>query len=113
MGAGLYLTAARCRIRSGTRSCVTYVGSDKEIVEFFEGYKAQVKDFLDAAMTLVEASISQYLIDGREHLQVAFGCTGGQHRSVYCATQLAARLVTSYPNIDVRLTHAAKECWKV
>lgn len=90
-----------------------YVGSDKEIVEFFEGYKAQVKDFLDAAMTLVEASISQYLIDGREHLQVAFGCTGGQHRSVYCATQLAARLVTSYPNIDVRLTHAAKECWKV
>lgn len=91
----------------------SYIGSDKEIVEFFEGYRDKIDSFLGAVMRLVEASISQYLTDGREHLQVAFGCTGGKHRSVYCATQFVARLSAMYPNIAIHLTHAARKYWMV
>lgn len=89
------------------------IGSDSEVVEFFEEYKDQVDEFLGATMTLVNASIRQYLTDGRENLQVSFGCTGGQHRSVYCAEQFAQGLKAAYPAVEVCVTHAAKEYWKI
>lgn len=67
--------------------------SGKPRVKFFEQHKDKVNCFLDAAEVMVRQSIEQYQKDGREHLQVAFGCTGGQHRSVYFAERMAERLV--------------------
>ncbi len=69
-----------------------YTGRDKPIADFFDHHKDKVDCFLGAAETLVRQSIDEYLKDGREHLQVAFGCTGGQHRSVYFAERMAERL---------------------
>ena len=43
--------------------------------------------------------------EGKAQLVVAFGCTGGQHRSVYCAEHLARHLAAKYPDIRVRLVH--------
>ena len=54
-----------------------YTGRDKPIADFFALYKGKVDCFLGAAETLVRQSIDEYLKDGRDHLQVAFGCTGG------------------------------------
>ena len=48
---------------------------------------------------------------GRDHLQVAFGCTGGQHRSVYFAERMAERLAGS-DGVELEVTHAAKPFWK-
>lgn len=88
-----------------------YTGRDKPIVNFFAGYNAEVDEFLDAAESLVRQSIRAYLKDGRENLQVAFGCTGGQHRSVYFAERMADRLRT-IDNIDVEVVHAARQHWR-
>ena len=88
-----------------------FSGCDKPVVEFFEQHKNKVDCFLDAAETLVRQSIDQYLEDGREHLQVAFGCTGGQHRSVYFAERFAA-LLRGLDGVEVELFHAAKAYWK-
>ena len=69
-----------------------YTGRDKPIADFFTHHKDKVDCFLGAAETLVRQSIDEYLKDGRDHLQVAFGCTGGQHRSVYFAERMVERL---------------------
>ena len=70
-----------------------YTGLDKPIRDFFDQYKNKVDSFLNAAETLVRQSIDEYLKDGRDHLQVAFGCTGGRHRSVYFADRMADTLL--------------------
>ena len=89
-----------------------YTGRDKPIADFFALYKGKVDCFLGAAETLVRQSIDEYLKDGRDHLQVAFGCTGGQHRSVYFAERMAERL-KGIEGVEVEVEHAAKAFWKV
>ena len=68
--------------------------------------------FLNAAETLVRQSIDEYLKDARDHLQVAFGCTGGQHRSVYFAERMAERL-NGIEGVVIEVEHAAKPFWKL
>ena len=89
-----------------------FSGCDMPVVKFFEQYKDKVDCFLDAAEVLVRQSIEQYQKDGREHLQVAFGCTGGQHRSVYLAECMAERL-SGIEGVEVEVCHAAREYWKI
>lgn len=88
-----------------------YTGRDKPIADFFARFPIQVDTFLNAAEALVRLSIEQYRRDGRDHLQVAFGCTGGQHRSVYFAERMAEDL-RKYPDVEVEVVHAAKPYWK-
>ena len=63
-------------------------------------------------MCLNSPASSRYLNDGRDHLQIAFGCTGGQHRSVYFAERMAERLAGT-EGVEIEVTHAAKAFWKV
>ena len=88
-----------------------YTGRDKPIADFFAHHKDKVDRFLGAAETLVRQSIDEYLKDGRDHLQVAFGCTGGQHRSVYFAERMAERLA-GIDGVVVEVSHVAKLHWK-
>ena len=87
-----------------------YSNPDKPIIEFFEQHKAQIDRFLDAAEALVRQSIDAFLMDGRDYLQVAFGCYGGHHRSVYMAEHFAERLMGT-PGIDIEVKHAARQYW--
>ena len=89
-----------------------YTGRDKPIHDFFDRHKDKVECFLGAAETLVRQSIDEYLNDGRDHLQVAFGCTGGQHRSVYFAERMAERL-KGIDGVEVEVEHAESRSWKV
>lgn len=78
-------------------------GMDAPVKEFLER-DGEILTFLSHAYALVDASVERYLKRGFTHLQVAFGCTGGQHRSVYSAQAMAEHLHKKY-NIEVILTH--------
>lgn len=88
-----------------------YTGCDKPVCDFFARFPEMVESFLDAAETLVRQSITEYLKDGRDHLQVAFGCTGGQHRSVYFAERMAERL-SGIDHVEIEVAHTAMPYWK-
>ncbi len=65
-----------------------YTGKDRPVIDFLQGDEA-VETFLAGTQQLVGPSIKKYLERNFTSLTVAFGCTGGQHRSVYCAERLA------------------------
>ena len=112
-----------------------YTGRDKPVTDFFARFPETVETFLDAAQVLVCQSIEQYKKDGRDHLQVAFGCTENapaakrsgclsakreprrgrkgprQHRSVYFAERLAERLA-GLDGVDTVVSHTAKQYWR-
>ena len=67
-----------------------------------------VHQFLASVLSLVDASIASYQSRGFKNLMVSFGCTGGQHRSVFLAEQLAKRL-RNRPGIEVQLRHLGLE----
>lgn len=78
-------------------------GKDADIIQFLESEPA-VGRFLDHAVGLVTAAVENYRGRGFTDLFVAFGCTGGRHRSVYCAELLARRLRQSHC-VAVEITH--------
>ena len=87
-----------------------YTGRDKPVCDFFTRFPGTVEPFLEATETLVRQSIEQYKRDGRDHLQVSFGCTGGQHRSVYFAERIAERL-SGIEDVEIEVSHTAKQYW--
>ncbi len=76
-------------------------GQDREVVEYMEKY-SEVRKFLQNVYKIVEATAKNYRDRLFTHLMVAFGCTGGQHRSVYCAEKLAAKLKSAGFHVQVR-----------
>lgn len=79
-------------------------GRDSEVIEFLET-KSDIADFVDEACRMVGRSVAVYRERGFTDLMVSFGCTGGQHRSVYCADRLARYIRKTYPDVRVELTH--------
>ncbi len=69
----------------------TLTGRDAPVIEYLNQQES-VHQFLASVMSLVDASVSNYQQRGFKNLMVCFGCTGGQHRSVYLAEQVAKRL---------------------
>ena len=69
----------------------TLTGKDAPVMDYLNQQES-VHQFLAGVLSLVDASVSNYQERGFKHLMVSFGCTGGQHRSVYLAEQLAKRL---------------------
>jgi aminoglycoside/choline kinase family phosphotransferase len=66
-------------------------GKDAPVIEYLN-QQEETHQFLAHAASLVDASISNYRHRGFKNLMISFGCTGGQHRSVYFAEQLAKHL---------------------
>lgn len=74
----------------------TLTGTDREVIEFLEN-DGEITQFLNNAFALVDNSVEHYIRRGFTDLTVSFGCTGGQHRSVYSAQRLAMHLHEKYP----------------
>jgi aminoglycoside/choline kinase family phosphotransferase len=68
-----------------------FTGKDAPVIDYLSRQES-VHHFLASAISLVDASLSNYQSRGFKNLTVAFGCTGGQHRSVYLAEELAKHL---------------------
>jgi aminoglycoside/choline kinase family phosphotransferase len=82
-------------------------GKDAPVIEYLN-QQDSVHQFLAAVWSLVDASVANYQQRGFKNLMVSFGCTGGQHRSVYLAEQLARRL-RSRSGVDVEIRHLGLE----
>ncbi len=81
-------------------------GKDTAVMEFLSRQES-MHQFLANVQSLVDASVSSYQRRGFKNLMVSFGCTGGQHRSVYLAEQLAKHLRGG--GVDVALRHMELE----
>ena len=68
-----------------------FTGKDAPVIDYLH-QQDSVQQFLASALSLVDASVSNYQRRGFKSLMVSFGCTGGRHRSVYLAEQFAKRL---------------------
>jgi aminoglycoside/choline kinase family phosphotransferase len=82
-------------------------GKDGPVIEYL-GLQESVHQFLDSVKALVDASVSSYRQRGFKHLMVSFGCTGGQHRSVYLAEQLAKHF-RARKGVEVAVRHLELE----
>ena len=80
-----------------------YTGLDQQVIKFLEE-DGEIIDFLTHAYALVDASVKRYMERGFTNLMVCFGCTGGQHRSVYSAQHMAEHINKTF-NVKVELVH--------
>ncbi len=79
-------------------------GKDSDVVEFLSNEK-QVSEFMHSVTNLISSSIDQYIKRSFTSLMLSFGCTGGQHRSVYCAEKLYGIIKQNYPQVRVIIEH--------
>ncbi len=75
-------------------------GRDSPVKDFLED-DGEILTFLNHCFALVDASVERYIKRGFTDLQVAFGCTGGRHRSVYSAEAMARHLQQRYSGSDL------------
>ena len=85
----------------------TLTGKDATVIEYLNR-EASVHQYLANVLSLVDASVSEYRRRGFKNLMVSFGCTGGQHRSVYLAEQLAKHL-RGTSGVEVAVRHIELE----
>ena len=86
-------------------------GMDPEVIKFLED-DGEVTTFLESVYKLVDAHVKRFIQRKFTHLQVCFGCTGGQHRSVYCAEHLGKYLAHKY-DVKVMVTHREMDIEKI
>ena len=79
-------------------------GEDSAIHHYLSE-QPETRTFLNYVNSIIDASVENYQERGFMHLQVNFGCTGGRHRSVYCAVKHAEHLKKKYPDLIVKLNH--------
>jgi aminoglycoside/choline kinase family phosphotransferase len=82
-------------------------GKDAAVIDYLNQHES-VHQFLASVMSLVDASVSSYQERGFKNLMVSFGCTGGQHRSVYLAEHLAKHL-RAKNGVEVAVRHVELE----
>lgn len=80
-----------------------FTGLDEPVIHFLEE-DGEIFPFLEHAYALVDASVKRYMERGFTNLSVYFGCTGGQHRSVYSAQHLAEHINRQF-GVKVELVH--------
>jgi hypothetical protein len=105
---GGFVFDARCLPNPGREERFkTQTGKDAPVIDYLQQQES-VTEFLHNAESLVDESVRAYQRRGFANLMVSFGCTGGQHRSVYLAEQLARHLRAS-KGVNVVLRHVELE----
>jgi aminoglycoside/choline kinase family phosphotransferase len=79
-------------------------GADAAVTDYLER-SPEVQEFWENVRGIVDAQVEQYVDRGFASLTVSFGCTGGQHRSVFLAAKLAAHVGRRFPHVAVSLRH--------
>lgn len=85
---------------------MTLTGKDEEVKEFLNKDVSMQRFLNDDVYDMIDAAVDNYTSRNFSSLMVSFGCTGGQHRSVYAAENLNAHLKSKYNGrINVEVTH--------
>lgn len=82
-------------------------GRDKSVQDFLE-QRTKMAEFLNSIFTIVDISVEDYIKRGFGNLQISFGCTGGQHRSVFAADKLARHLKNKF-KVRIELNHVEQD----
>lgn len=85
-------------------------GLDEKVQEFLRK-ETEINSFLAYIFKVIDITLENYLTRGFSNLQINFGCTGGQHRSVYATEKTAEYLRKNYPQTIVNVQHTNKENW--
>ena len=85
-------------------------GLDQPVIDFLER-DGEILEFLSHVYPIVDKHVDTFLSRGFNSLCVSFGCTGGQHRSVYCAEHLARHLKDKF-YVQIILTHREQHITK-
>ncbi|MDX1622680.1 MAG: RNase adapter RapZ [Gemmatimonadota bacterium] len=85
-------------------------GLDEAVAGWLEE-RPSVAAFLERTAELVEAQVEEYRRRGFTSLSVAYGCTGGRHRSVYLVERIAGRIEQRFPDVRVRIVHREEPRW--
>ncbi|HNA96765.1 MAG TPA: RNase adapter RapZ [Chitinophagaceae bacterium] len=88
-------------------SMKTQTGRDKEVKDFLE-QQTKMPEFLNSVFDIVDTTVEAYIQRDFESLMVSFGCTGGQHRSVYAADAMARHLKNKF-KVKVELRHLVQD----
>ncbi len=88
-----------------------FTGMDEPVIRFIEEDGGMAK-YLESAYQLVDTNVKRYMERGFQHLMVCFGCTGGQHRSVYAAEKMARHINDTF-GVEVRLVHREQNAERV
>lgn len=109
---GGFVFDARCLPNPGREERYKpLTGKDAPVIEYLNQQES-VHRFFSNAAAMVEGSVASYQKRGFKSLMVSFGCTGGQHRSVFLAELLAKHLRASNSNLDVVVRHMELEKWE-
>ncbi len=84
-------------------SMKTQTGRDKEVKDFLE-QQTKMSEFLNSVFDIVDITVEEYIKRDFESLMISFGCTGGQHRSVYAADAMARHLKNKF-KVKIELNH--------
>lgn len=79
-------------------------GRDQPVIDFLKD-RGEADVFAERAFEIVAPSVERYIQRGFASLQIGFGCTGGRHRSVYCAEAVARKIAEKFPLAKVELIH--------
>ncbi|MEP7278912.1 MAG: RNase adapter RapZ [Bacteroidota bacterium] len=82
-------------------------GRDKPVKDFLD-QRTKMPDYLNSVFDIVDISVTDYIKRGFSHLLINFGCTGGQHRSVYAADALARHLKNKF-HVKIALQHRVQD----
>jgi len=85
----------------------TMHGRDKSVMDYLE-QRTRMNEFLNSVFDIVDITVEDYIGRGFESLAVSFGCTGGQHRSVYAADALARHLRNKF-KVKIELKHCVQD----
>ena len=88
-----------------------FTGMDEPVVKFLEE-DGEILPFLEQAYDMVDFSVKRYMDRGFQNLMVSFGCTGGQHRSVYSAEKMAEHINRKF-GVEVQLIHREQNIERV
>lgn len=84
-------------------------GLDNPVIVYLKAYP-EMTAFLEGVYSLIDSAVKNYIGRGFKNLMVSFGCTGGRHRSVYCAEKLAEHLNQKF-GFNINVEHTEKGNW--